>query len=60
MDPADMVSGPDRILGSAQADSLHAMNNGGVVQGFDGDDLLFTGDGDDTLYGGTGDDAFYG
>ena len=58
MGPADMVSGPDRIVGSAQAESLHAMNNGGVVQGFDGDDLLFTGDGDDTLYGGTGDDTF--
>ena len=60
MDPADMVSGPDRIIGSAQADSLQAMNNGGVVQGFDGDDLLYSGDGDDTLYGGTGDDTFYG
>jgi len=55
-----LVSGPDRILGSAQADSSHAMNNGGVVQGFDGDDLLFTGDGDNTLCGGTGDDTFYG
>jgi Ca2+-binding RTX toxin-like protein len=34
-------------------------NNGGVVQGFDGDDLLFSGDGDGTLSVGAGDDPFY-
>lgn len=60
--------GPDIIYGGEGRDTLYAASDSdddtdttaNILEGGDGDDLIYGSSGDDKLYGGSGDDTLYG
>ncbi|MGO4123146.1 calcium-binding protein [Inquilinus sp. YAF38] len=56
----DVLTGIERVLGSAHDDTLTGSGGGDRIQGAAGDDALSGGDGSDALYGGTGADTLLG
>ncbi len=65
----DMLSGIERVLGSANGDTITGNDQDNLLQGLDGDDvlngglgrdLIRGGDGADTITGGAGRDALFG
>ncbi len=54
------ISGFERVQGSDLKDEIRAGNEGVRIEGFGGDDRLFSGVGRDELYGGIGDDWLSG
>ena len=56
----DVLTGIERVLGSAHDDTLTGSGGDDRLQGAEGDDTLAGGDGLDALYGGTGADTLLG
>jgi Ca2+-binding RTX toxin-like protein len=56
----DILSGIERVIGSAYGDHLHGDDNDNILNGSAGNDTIEGGGGNDMLYGGPGADALNG
>jgi len=54
------TQGDDRMAGTANEDSMRALNGDDTMFGFARNDLMFGEGGDDTMSGGSGDDRMFG